>query len=82
MARSALKMALCRPCQAIREPVGHLEGINKAAAWGVRLLPTSTSAHAMVWAHCAGLLLNKQFGCLGLKFPGPTHPLYMTFMTL
>ena len=29
------------------EPVGYLGGINKVA-WGAKLLPTSTSAHAMV----------------------------------
>ena len=62
-------------CRSHNGPAGHLGGINKAA-WGARLLPTSTSACAMIWAHCGHFcqLLSKQLGCLGLKFPGPTHP--------
>ena len=55
--------------------MGHLGGINKVA-WGAKLLPTSISARAMVWAHCDCFcqLLNKQLGCLGLMIPGLTHP--------
>ena len=64
------------------EPVGYLRGINKVA-WGAKLLPTSTSACAMVWAHCGCFcqLLNKQLGCLGLMFPGLTYPPSTTLST-
>ena len=69
--------------------MGHLGGINKVA-WDARLLPMSTSARAMVWAHCGCFcqLPNKQLGCLDLVFPETTPynpttlPLYMTLMII
>ena len=34
------------------------------------------------WSGCFCQLLNKQLGCLDLRFPGPTHPLYTTLIIL
>ena len=72
MARSA---AFCRPTPAIESLWGYCWALIR---WhcGTNGPPTSTSALAMLWAHCGCFcqLLTRWLGCLGLRFAGSTHP--------
>ena len=77
MVKSAFTGSFFQPYLAMKvttEPVGPLGGDNKVA-WDSILLPTSTSAHAMVLAYCGCFcqLLNKWLSCPCL-LTAITHP--------
>ena len=78
-------MAFFRPCQAMGShngAGGAPGGINKVA-WGARLLPTSTSARGMVWAHCGcfcQLLPNSLAAWVSSSLDPPSPPPPYTYM--